>query len=80
LYGDIVAEHGMTFLLVCKQKKNIDTFEGVVAALLSLGHRVILTVQEPDAARDARLARELGATSVSPASPLPSAPTCWTRW
>ena len=48
----------MTFLLVCKQKKNIDTFEGVVAALLSMGHRVILTVQEPDAARDVRLAEQ----------------------
>ena len=48
----------MTFLLVCKQKKNIDTFEGVVAALLAMGHRVILTVQEPDAARDARLAAQ----------------------
>ena len=48
----------MTFLLVCKQKKNIDTFEGVVVALLSTGHRVILTVQEPDAARDARLAAQ----------------------
>lgn len=48
----------MTFLLVCKQKKNIDTFEGVVAALLSMGHRVILTVQEPDAARDMRLAAQ----------------------
>jgi len=58
LYGGIVAEHGMTFLLVCKQKKNIDTFEGVVAALLSLGQRVILTVQEPDAARDQRLAAQ----------------------
>ena len=49
----------MTFLLVCKQKKNLDTFEGVVAALLSMGHRVILTVQEPDAARDARLVTQV---------------------
>jgi FkbM family methyltransferase len=54
LYGGIVTKR-MTFLLVCKQKKNIDTFEGVIQALLAMGQRVVLTVQEPDAARDARL-------------------------
>jgi len=48
----------MTFLLVCKQKKNVDTFEGVIAALLALGQRVVLTIQERDAARDARLAEQ----------------------
>ena len=48
----------MTFLLVCKQKKNVDTFEGVIAAVLALGQRVVLTIQERDAARDERLAEQ----------------------
>src|SRR5688572_23324923 len=50
----------MTFLLVCKQKKNLDTFETFVAALLGLGHRVVLTIQERDPARDARIAEQFG--------------------
>ncbi len=50
----------MTFLLVCKQKKNLDTFETFVAALLAQGHRVVLTIQERDAARDARIAEQFG--------------------
>jgi FkbM family methyltransferase len=48
----------MTFLLVCKQKKNLDTFEAFVAALLAGGHRVVLTIQERDAARDARIVEQ----------------------
>jgi len=50
----------MTFLLVCKQKKNLDTFEAFVAALLAAGHRVVLTIQERDPARDARIAEQFG--------------------
>lgn len=55
----------MTFLLVCKQKKNVDTFEGVIAALLARGQRVVLTIQERDAVRDARLAEQFAHPSFS---------------
>jgi len=55
----------MTFLLVCKQKKNVDTFEGVITALLALGQRVVLTIQERDAARDVRLAEQFAHSGFS---------------
>src|SRR5688572_20308902 len=45
----------MTFLFVVKQKKNVDTFQDVIARLLAAGHRVKLAVQERDDERDARL-------------------------
>jgi FkbM family methyltransferase len=50
----------MRFLLVCKQKKNVDTFSGAIRALLAMGHDVVLTIQERDAARDNRLAEDFG--------------------
>ena len=45
----------MTFLFVVKQKKNVDTFEGVIDALLEGGHTVKLAVQQRDEERDRRL-------------------------
>ena len=45
----------MTFLFVVKQKKNVDTFEGVIDALLDGGHTVKLAVQQRDEERDRRL-------------------------
>lgn len=50
----------MTFLFVVKQKKNVDTFEGVIDALLDAGHVVKLAVQERDEERDQRLAARFG--------------------
>ena len=58
--GGIVALDRMTFLHVCKQKKNRDTFETFVATLLAEGHRVVLTIQERDPARDARIVEQFG--------------------
>jgi FkbM family methyltransferase len=45
----------MTFLIIVKQKKNVDTFQDVIAHLLADGHRVILTIQQRGDHRDERL-------------------------
>ncbi len=42
----------MKILLVVKQKKNVDTFIGMIRALLARGHAVTLAVQEHGDARD----------------------------
>ena len=49
----------MKFLIVAKQKKNVDTFEGVIAALLERGQTVTLAIQQRDPERDRRLAERL---------------------
>src|SRR5436190_1469185 len=49
----------MKFLVIAKQKKNVDTFEGVLGELLALGHEVTLAIQQRDPERDARLAERL---------------------
>ena len=49
----------MKFLIVAKQKKNVDTFEGVIAALLARGQHVTLAIQQRDPERDARLGDRL---------------------
>ena len=46
----------LTFLFVVKQKKNVDTFEGVIDELLAGGHSIKLAVQQRDEERDRRLA------------------------
>ena len=51
----------MKFLVIAKQKKNVDTFEGVIASLLAAGHAVTLAVQQRDPERDERLAERLRA-------------------
>lgn len=51
---------GMHFLFIVKQKKNVDTFEGVIASLLADGHRVTLAVQQRDPERDQRLGEQFG--------------------
>jgi FkbM family methyltransferase len=45
----------MTFLFVVRQKKNVDTFDEVIAHLLAAGHRVTLTIQQRGDERDERL-------------------------
>ncbi len=45
----------MTFLFIVKQKKNVDTFQDVIARLLAHGHRVKLAIQERGEVRDRRL-------------------------
>lgn len=45
----------MKFLFILKQKKNIDTFAGVITSLLAGGHEVKLAVQERGEERDRRL-------------------------
>src|SRR6187399_2279648 len=49
----------MKFLVVAKQKKNVDTFEAVIAALLARGQTVTLAIQQRDPERDARLSERL---------------------
>jgi FkbM family methyltransferase len=49
----------MKFLVIAKQKKNVDTFERVLAELLALGHQVTLALQQRDPERDERLADRL---------------------
>jgi FkbM family methyltransferase len=49
----------MKFLVIAKQKKNVDTFEGVIAQLLERGQTVTLAIQQRDPERDARLAERL---------------------
>jgi FkbM family methyltransferase len=48
----------MRFLFVLKQKKNLDTFRGVLAKLCADGHTVVLALQDRDADRDQRLRDE----------------------
>jgi hypothetical protein len=49
----------MKFLVIAKQKKNVDTFEAVLGELLALGHEVTLAIQQRDPERDDRLAERL---------------------
>ena len=49
----------MKFLLIAKQKKNVDTFEAVLGELLARGQDVTLAIQQRDPERDARLAERL---------------------
>jgi FkbM family methyltransferase len=49
----------MKFLVIAKQKKNVDTFEGVIARLLERGQTVTLAIQQRDPERDSRLAERL---------------------
>jgi len=49
----------MKFLVIAKQKKNVDTFEAVFGELLALGHEVTLAIQQRDPERDGRLAERL---------------------
>jgi len=49
----------MKFLVIAKQKKNVDTFETVLGELLALGHEVTLAIQQRDPERDGRLAERL---------------------
>jgi hypothetical protein len=49
----------MKFLLIAKQKKNVDTFETVLGELLARGQEVTLAIQQRDPERDGRLAGRL---------------------
>ena len=46
----------MKFLIVARQKKNVDAFRTAIAVLLRQGHTVRLALQDRDAARDERVA------------------------
>ena len=61
----------MKFLIVARQKKNVDVFRGVLSRLLRQGHAVRLAVQGREPADAARLAGGLD----SPLLSLESAPT-----
>ena len=50
---------GVRVLFIAKQKKNVDTFETTIAALLARGHHVTLAIQERDLERDRRLAERM---------------------
>ncbi|MEQ1575926.1 MAG: hypothetical protein ABL993_16955, partial [Vicinamibacterales bacterium] len=50
------ADKPMRFLLVVKQKKNVEAFLGTLRCLVERGHSVTLAVQERDEKRDERLA------------------------
>jgi FkbM family methyltransferase len=45
----------MKFLLVFKQKKNLDTFRDTITRLLAGGHEIVLAMQDQDAVHDQRL-------------------------
>lgn len=49
----------MKFLIVARQKKNVDAFRTTIATLLRQGHTVRLTLQNWDAGRDDRVAEGL---------------------
>jgi FkbM family methyltransferase len=48
-------KHRMRFLLVVKQKRNVDAFLGTLQCLVERGHSVTLAVQERDQKTEARL-------------------------
>ena len=50
----------MRVLFIAKQKKNVDTFETTITALLARGHHVTLAIQERDLERDRRLTERIG--------------------
>ncbi len=50
------------FLLIAKQKKNVDTFETTIDELLRRGHEVTLAIQERDVERDRRLQERFAST------------------
>jgi len=55
----------MKFLIVVKQKKNVDTFLDTIRALVGRGHTVTLAVQERHETRVEQLAADLVSTSFS---------------
>ena len=55
----------MKFLIVVKQKKNVDTFLDTIRALIGRGHTVTLAVQERLETRVEQLAADLASTSFS---------------
>src|SRR5688572_17064555 len=61
----------MKFLIVARQKKNVDAFRAVITRLLEQGHAVRLAVQGRDPGDEARLADGFD----SPLFSLESAPT-----
>lgn len=61
----------MKFLIVARQKKNVDSFRTTIARLLEQGHAVRLGLQDRDAGRDARVAEGFD----SPLFSLEGAPT-----
>lgn len=61
----------MKFLIVARQKKNVDSFRNTIARLLEQGHSVRLGLQDRDAGRDARVAEGFD----SPLFSLEGAPT-----
>src|SRR4051812_15931596 len=61
----------MKFLIVARQKKNVDSFRTTIARLLDQGHAVRLGLQDRDAGRDARVAEGFD----SPLFSLEGAPT-----
>jgi FkbM family methyltransferase len=61
----------MTFLLIARQKKNLDTFQATIAHLLAMGHDVRVAVQEDEPGRAMRVAADATPASLS----LQRAPT-----
>ena len=61
----------MKFLVVARQKKNVDTFRATIGRLLDQGHSVRLGLQDRDADRDARVTEGFD----SPLFSLEGAPT-----
>src|SRR5262245_16221791 len=61
----------MRFLLIARQKKNLDTFQATIAHPLAMGHDVRVAVQEDEPERAMRLAPDAVSASLS----LQRAPT-----
>jgi hypothetical protein len=57
--------NAMTFLLIARQKKNLDTFQATIAHLLAMGHDVRVAVQEDEPERAMRLAPDTAPASLS---------------
>jgi len=49
----------MKFVFVAKQKKNVEAYADTLRCLVTRGHEVTVTVQEPDEDRDRRLAQSI---------------------
>jgi FkbM family methyltransferase len=59
------------FLLVARQKKNVETFQATIAQLVGMGHEVRVAVQEDDPQRDLRLSQDVSSSALT----VQSAPT-----
>lgn len=67
----------MKFLLVAKQKKNVDSFRSTILRLLKSGHEVTLAIEERDPERDRKLLEEFASPAFGLQTPPSTRSDAW---